>query len=94
MVDAADLKSATRNGVWVRLPPSAPLNPPIHRPGVSFISHVMTLWLLLPFNPFRVSTMKYKLKLYLHYDGLDDDISVSSRSPRTHLVLPVLRISQ
>ena len=27
MVDAADLKSATRNGVWVRLPPSAPLTP-------------------------------------------------------------------
>ena len=38
--------------------------------------------------------MKYKLKLYLHYDGLDDDISVSSRSPRTHIVLPVLRMSQ
>ena len=38
--------------------------------------------------------MKYKLRLYLHYDDLDDDIRVSSRSPRTHPVLPSLRISQ
>jgi hypothetical protein len=28
MVDAADLKSASRKGVWVRVPPSAVRSPP------------------------------------------------------------------
>ncbi len=68
--------------------------PPMHRPEFSCISHVVIFWLLHPFNPFRVSTMKYKLRLYLHYDGLDDDIRVSSRSPQTHPVLPELRRAQ
>ena len=76
MVDAADLKSATRNGVWVRLPPSAPSPPRFTGRGVSFISHVVIFWLLHPFNPFRVSTMKYKFRLYLHYHGLDDDLEL------------------
>ena len=49
---------------------------PIHRPEFSCISHVVIFWLLHPFNPFRVSTMKYKLRLYLHYHGLDDDLEL------------------
>jgi len=35
-----------------------------------------------------------ELGLYLHSYGLNDDTSASSRSSRTHTILPILRISQ